>query len=696
MMHWKLVRGLGLSVLLATACAVSATPAEGSDSYSVLIGGVNVGTLDARAAGGRVDIAYDYKNNGRGPTISESLVLGDGGLPTSWTVKGSTTFGSLVDERFEQSGSRASWVDVSGPGAAELKAPALYVAQSASPWAFGLYARALKAAGGQLSALPGGTLTLETLGRTVLRGTGGALPVTAYGIGGIGLDRTTVFLGDDSRMAAFATPEFLTVRKGYEAEDVRVRGLVAGWDVDRLKSYQKAFAHRPSGTLRIRNVRVFDPKRLALGVPSDVLVKGKRIVAVEPTGRPATRGETIVDGKGGTLFPGLTDMHAHLGQNEALMNLLAGVTTVRDMANDDAVLDRLAERIEAGELAGPRVVRSGFIEGKSATSARYGTVVDNEADAVKAVQDAAKRGVFQIKIYNSMNPAWVPAMIRQAHALGLRVAGHIPAFTTTDAMLEAGYDEITHANQLMLNWVLKEGDDTRTLLRITALKRFDGFDLDGPAPTRTLALMKLTGAAHDPTLVIMETATFGRTGQFAPGAADWAPHMPLGIQRDLKQAMLDIRTPEDDAAFKRAFATTLETMRRLHTQGTLIVPGTDLGGHFWLHRELKLYTLIGMTNAEVLKRATADVADYLGRGDRFGRVAPGMMADLVLVAGNPLADIRATKAVSMVVKDGQVYFPAEAYRALGIRPFADPPEMAPGHRLTMNRNKHQLPGVRTP
>ncbi len=148
-------------------------------------------------------------------------------------------------------------------------------------------------------------------------------------------------------------------------------------------------------------------------------------------------GETVVDGSGGTLTAGFNEMHAHLGQSDALLNLMAGITTVRDMGNDDPVLDKLVARIEGGELAGPRVVRSGFIEGKSETNAQATVVVDNEADAVKAVQDAAKRGVFQI-LYTSVNPAWVPAMIREAHKLGLRVAGHIPAFTTTDAMLEAG------------------------------------------------------------------------------------------------------------------------------------------------------------------------------------------------------------------------------------------------------------------
>jgi imidazolonepropionase-like amidohydrolase len=476
-------------------------------------------------------------------------------------------------------------------------------------------------------------------------------------------------------MVAFATPEFIVVREGLEAHEARLRGLVADWNTKRLAALQAELAKTPAGDLRIANVRIFDPERMALTGPSSVLVRGNRIVAVEGAGvrKP---GETVVEGKGGTLLSGLHEMHAHLGQSDALLNLMAGITTVRDMGNDDPVLDRLVERMESGELAGPRVVRSAFIEGKSKTNAQATVVVDNEADAVKAVQDAAKAGVFQIKIYNSMNPAWVPAMIKEAHRLGLRVAGHIPAFTTTDAMLEAGYDEITHSNQLMLNWVLKEGDDTRTLLRITALKRFDGYDLNSPAAQRTIGLMKSTGAAHDPTLVIMELATRGRKGSFPPGAEFWAPHMPVGVQRDLKQPLLDIQSAEEGAAYSAAFDTTLEVMRKLNNQGTLIVPGTDLGGSFWLHRELELYTKVGMSNAAVLKRATWDMARYLKRGDRFGAVRPGLVADFLLVPGDPVADIAAIKTVAMVVKDGTVYFPTEAYGKLGIKPFTAVPAVS--------------------
>lgn len=662
-------------VALFALSATSVPALAAQEKYWILFGGENVGHLTADTEGQTTRVDFDYKNNGRGPTIAETVSVDAGGLPTSWTVKGNTTFGSKVEESFTLANGVARWTDATGPGEAKLSAPALYVAQGASPYALGLYARALDKAGGRLAALPGGELRLEKIGGFDIKGTAGTLPVTAYTISGLDLDKQTVLLDAEKKLVAFVTPEFITIRQGYEGEDVRLRAMVADWDTKRLASYQTELAHKPSGNLRIDNVRIFDPATLKLTAPSSVLVKGKLISAIEAPGKRAA-GETVVDGNGGTLIAGFNEMHAHLGQSDALLNLMSGITTVRDMGNDDAVLDKLVERMEAGELAGPRVVRSGFIEGKSATNARNGVVAASEAEAVQAVKDAAKRGVFQIKIYSSIQPAWVPAMIAEAHKDGLRVAGHIPAFTTTDDMLNAGYDEITHSNQMMLNWVLKPEDDTRTLLRVTALKRLADVDLDGPAPQKTLGLMVKHKAAHDPTLIIMETATLGRRGKLPPGAEGWAAHMPVGTQRDLKQPMLAIETPEDDAAYAKSFETTREFMRRLNKAGVVILPGTDMGGHFWYHRELELYTTIGMTNAEVLKRATYDTAAYMKRGDRFGAVKPGLVADLVLLPADPIADIKATRAPSMVVKDGQVYFPTEAYEKLGIKPFTGVPAVS--------------------
>ena len=104
--------------------------------------------------------------------------------------------------------------------------------------------------------------------------------------------------------------------------------------------------------------------------------------------------------------------------------------------------------------------------------------------------------------------------------------------------------------------------------------------------------------------------------------------------------------------------------------------GTDMGGDFWYHRELELYTKAGMTNAQVLKRATADVQDYLGRGKEYGAITPSMKADFMLLPGDPVADIKAINRIAMVVKNGTVYFPSEIYDKMGVQPFAAPPAVS--------------------
>ena len=104
------------------------------------------------------------------------------------------------------------------------------------------------------------------------------------------------------------------------------------------------------------------------------------------------------------------------------------MTTVRDLANDNAVLAELSQRIERGELVGPRIVAAGFIEGKSDFAVRGGFVVSDLEEVKKAIDWYAQRGYPQIKIYNSFRPEWVSAATLYAHQRGLRVSGHIPAF----------------------------------------------------------------------------------------------------------------------------------------------------------------------------------------------------------------------------------------------------------------------------
>ena len=108
-----------------------------------------------------------------------------------------------------------------------------------------------------------------------------------------------------------------------------------------------------------------------------------------------------VDAAGRVLLPGLFDMHGHLGRWDGGLNIATGVTTVRDMGNDNTTLQQLIAEEKAGTLLSTRVVTAGFIEGESEMSARNGFVITNLEQAKKAIDWYADNGYVQVKIYNS-------------------------------------------------------------------------------------------------------------------------------------------------------------------------------------------------------------------------------------------------------------------------------------------------------
>jgi len=649
----------------------------GTESFSILVGGTQVGKLEVDHSSGTTMIDYEYRNNGRGPTIKEKLSVGEGGLPTAWTIEGSTTFGNKVDEQFVMAGGQASWKDSTGTGSTTPEEPSLYVAQESSPYAIAVYAQALLADDDHsMPVLPGGTLRLDEIEKLSLNGEAGELAATAYALSGIDLNPTYFLLDDDDAFVAVMSPRFAIIREGYESEDKRLRELAAEYSAKRFETIQQKVANNYAPLVRIKNVRIFDPATLSLTDPVSVIVGGNRIDAIVPVEEPRGEDEVVIDGAGGTLIAGMYEMHGHLGQNSALLNIAAGITSVRDMGNNNEVLSELIAKIESGRLAGPRVIRSGFIEGKSPFSSNNGELVSSQEEAVAAVRRYSGGEFYQIKIYNSMNPDWVPAMIAEAHANGLKVAGHVPAFSNADAMIAAGYDEMTHINQVMLGWVLEEGEDTRSLLRLTALRRLPALKMDDPKVMKTIDAMVEKGVALDPTLAIHEALLRSRNGTTSPGVVDFIEHMPVGVQRSAKTAWADVSAPGDDEAYWQAFDKIIETLTLMHNKGILLVPGTDLGGSFNYHRELELYQLLGMSASEILKLATYDMAVYLGRDQDTGSIEAGKYADFFLVPGDPTSDLKAIKTISMVVKDGTFYFPSEIYPEFGIRPFVQAPEVS--------------------
>lgn len=652
-------------------------PQDANQTYEILVSGTRVGEMKVDRVGLNTKVFYEFRNNGRGPTINEDITFGEDGFPTAWTIKGATTFGNKVDESYTREGDLSTWTDTTGTGTAMTKGGAMYVGQEASPYSSWIYARALLAQPDrEMPVLPGGTLRLaevETL--NVTDKSGATIPVTAYALSGINENPYYILLDNDEAFFATMSPRFALVRTGFENEDERLRNLSAEYSARRFEDIQARVAKNFDTPVRINNVRIFDPVTESLTTPKAVIVNGNRISDVIEASAPIAANTTVIDGAGGTLIAGMYEMHGHLGQNSALLNIAAGVTTVRDMGNSNDVLGELDRKIKSGRLAGPRIIRSGFIEGKSPFSSNNGELVSTQEEAVEAVKRYANGEFFQIKIYNSMKGEWVPAMIEEARKHGLRVAGHVPAFSNANQMIAAGYDEMTHINQVMLGWVLEEGEDTRSLLRLTALRRLPALDLSDPRIKETIDAMAANGTAIDPTLAIHEALLRSRNGETQAGVVDYIDNMPVGVQRSAKTAWSDIATPEDDKNYYEAFDKIIETVTAMREAGIMLVPGTDLGGSFSYHRELELYQQVGMTPAEIVAWATQGMADYVGQGDELGSIEAGKLADFFLVAGDPTADLKAIKTISMVVKDGTVYFPSEIYPEFGIKPFVDAPEV---------------------
>lgn len=259
--------------------------------------------------------------------------------------------------------------------------------------------------------------------------------------------------------------------------------------------------------------------------------------------------------------------------------------------------------------------------------------------------------------------------------MGLRVTGHVPAFSTADRVAAEGFDSIAHINQFMLGWLLQPGEDTRTPLRLTAMTRAAGLDLSSQKVRHTIELMQQHHVALDTTAVILERLMLSRAGQVAKGDAAYLDHMPIGYQRYRKRSFVNAAAPETDRAYREGFAKVLETIALLDRSGIQLLPGTDDITGFTVQRELELYVEAGLSPARALLAGTLGAATFLGAERDHGSIERGKLADLVLIAGNPLDDIRAIRSPRMVLRAGTVYFPEEIYTALGIRPFAAKPPL---------------------
>jgi hypothetical protein len=650
-----------------------------AQTYTVLCVKTPCGRLSQSESAGRLEVDYSYRNNGRGPDQKEVLQFAPDGAWMSYRTEGVATYGARIDEAFERGADgRAQWRSPVDRGEkADAVREAVYLPVQGSPaWLARVARSALAKAPARLSALPVGQVAVERVQRLTLPGQ--AFEIGLYAVAGLELEPSYVWLREDDRsLFAQVHPGWGgTLLQGFEGEVERLTDAQKAAEIVRLQRLAKDLPQPLPGLTVIENVRWFDAPAAKLQGPSDVYLRDGRIAFIAKPGSlkhaaPSQR----ISGQGRTLLPGLVDMHAHLGSGDLLLNLAAGVTAVRDVGNSNAELAELRGRIARGELLGPDVSANGFIEGKSPFSSQADFVPDNLADALAAIDWYAAHGYRQLKLYNSIRPEWVKPMVAHARALGLRTGGHVPAFMTARQAVEAGFDELHHINQVTLNFLVSKTDDTRTLLRFNLVGDKAGdLKLNDQRTRDFIALLKKKGTVVDATMTAFEAQYTQRQGQPNPSYAMVSSHWPAVMQRSYLAAEVDM----DDVKARRwgaSWKVMMDLLRRMHAAGIPLVAGTDATPGFALQRELELYVQAGIPAAQALKIGTYNGAKYSDRLDQIGSIERGRRADLLLVDGDPVADIRALRRVALVIQGDKALSPAAMYQSMGILPFVPAAEI---------------------
>jgi hypothetical protein len=622
---------------------------------------------------GQVRVRYQYKSNGRGPDYTEQFRLAPDGTLQQYAVKGNSTFGAVVDERFERRGDQAEWSSTTEKGSKTVNGTAMYVplASSFELASVGLAALAARD-GASLPLLPSGALVQRVLDKVEVRRGDQVQTVELVAQTGLGLSPFFVWStgGAKPRMFAFIAPGYMSVtEEGWEGSAATLAARQVAAESKLLADMATQLQHPLTGLMVVRNARVFDSDKAVLGALSDIHVLRGRITAVLPAGSPVRGAEHELDAAGRIVLPGLFDMHGHVGRWEGGLHLAAGVTTVRDMGNDNATLQKMIDETASGKLLGPQIVPTGFLEGESPYSAAHGFTIRDLAGARNAIDWYAQHGYPQLKIYNSFPKEILKDTVAYAHLRGLRVSGHIPAGLRAQQALDAGYDEIQHINQVMLNFLMTPTTETRTLERfILPSEKVAGLDFDSKPVKQFIAGLKKKGTVVDPTL-----ATFAflkqADGDLNEPFVAIADHMPPDVKRGFHVGTMKIPDAATRARYEKSYAKMTEFVGRLYKAGVPIVAGTDELAGFTLQAELEMLVKAGLTPAQALQVATKNGALYTRTSHERGSIAAGKLADLVLVDGDPTRQIGDIRKVAAVITRGVLIYPHEVDQALGIVPF---------------------------
>ncbi len=662
------VRPAAICLLGLAPVVVPAAP-SGSLEYTVsyerrLVGGLSV----SRQVASR-HIAYGYSVNGRGPKLEFDFTLDSSRLPRTLRVSGVDTLQVAAEETLKSNGRLSDWHSPVDTGV--VQQGVFYASFYQSPEGDAMLARALLAAKEKTLLLaPAGTARLEMAQERHLSAGARTVSVRLYLITGVDFAPIALWLTDDRELFAKVDSGLSVIRKGWESQ----ASLLREAQKQVLDTHDAATATRlqshPQGPVLFEHALVFDADAGRMRKDTSVLVNGNRIFAVGRDGTITFPADTQkIDAAGAALLPGLWDMHVHLRDNvDGMLNIVNGITTVRDMGNTLDNITNWRARYAAGELIGPRILPAGLIDGVGPNTTN-GVHVATAEQLSTAITSFADNGYIEIKLYSSFPKELIPEAVREAHSRGLRVGGHVPVGLRLEDVVRLGFDDVSHFNFVMLNFL---GDAvqnrTNTLARVLEPAAHAGsIDLDSPAVTRMIDAMRDRHVVLDSTALVFENLFGAKPGTMRAALAPYGDRLPARITRDGRGGGL-AKTDEERATYTESFDHMLPLLKRMHDAGIAIVPGTDGEPGVLLARELELYVKAGLSPGNALQMATLVPARMMRLDQDLGSIAPGKLADLFLVDGDPSQDISTVRNVRLVVRNGAFYDAAALDEAIGIRP----------------------------
>lgn len=640
--------------------------------YVVLVAGRAVGRLRQWPdTAGSNTTSFSYADRSRGPSLLQTLRLDKAGLPVAMQVSGTSDLKIPVRETLRMVGPLLTWRNENAAGRGQ-PGSGYYLPFATMPTDVAALAKALqRTATKSLAILPEGRARLVTGAARQIAAGSNTMRVAPFEIAGLGLAPTTVWLDAEGRLFASGSSARMVVRRGFES----AAGELIAAQLKSSRTRHAAVAARlgrtPRGPVAIIHANLFDAVERRMMPAQTVIVRGDRITAVGNDGSVAVpAGAEIIDAANRALLPGLWDMHAHVQDDDGLLHLAAGVTTVRAMANDSDELLARRTRFDDGTLLGPRVVMAGSIDGPG-PYAGPGTVLVSNRDAARAAVEAyAGMGYQQVAVHSSLQPSLVADIVRGAHQRGMRVSGDVPYGMTAEQMVKAGADELQHVNFLFLNFLADSNIDTRTLAGLASVARSAGaLDLKRDVVTRFIALLKERNIVVDPTLALFEQLFTARPGTYDQASLPVAQRLPPIARRDLLGGGLP-STSMQEPVYRGSFLAMERMVRALHEGGVRLVAGSDASAGFSYHRELELLSEAGIPNTEILYIATLGASRIMKFDAERGSIAVGKLADLVLIDGDPSQRMRDIRRAEFVMKGGVMHLPDSLYAAVGVKPAA--------------------------